>query len=53
MSGVERRAYQVDREEKGFVEGGSKVDNLVSRASDELRTAERALADMMDKVIFA
>ena len=31
----------------------SKVDNLVSRASDELRTAERALAGMMDKVSFA
>lgn len=28
----------------------SKVDSLVGRASDELRTAERALAGMMDKV---
>lgn len=28
----------------------TKLDSLVSRAADELRTAERALAGMMDKV---
>ena len=31
----------------------SKVDNLVSRTSDELRSAERALAGMMNRVSFA
>jgi structural maintenance of chromosome 3 (chondroitin sulfate proteoglycan 6) len=30
----------------------TKLDSLVKRASDELRTAERALASMMDKVCY-
>jgi structural maintenance of chromosome 3 (chondroitin sulfate proteoglycan 6) len=30
----------------------AKLDSLVKRAADELRTAERALASMMDKVKF-
>ena len=28
----------------------TRLDSMVSRAADELRTAERALAGMMDKV---
>ena len=53
LAGLKEEHTKVTERRKDLWREDSKVDNLVSRASDELRTAERALAGMMDKVSFA
>ena len=53
LAGLKEEHTKLTERRKDLWREDSKVDNLVSRASDELRTAERALADMMDKVSFA
>ena len=53
LAGLKEEHTKLTERRKDLWREDSKVDNLVSRASDELRTAERALAGMMDKVSFA
>jgi structural maintenance of chromosome 3 (chondroitin sulfate proteoglycan 6) len=50
LAGLKEEHTNLTEKRKDLWREDSKVDNLVSRASDELRTAERALAGMMDKV---
>ena len=50
LAGLKEEHTKLTESRKDLWREDSKVDNLVSRASDELRTAERALAGMMDKV---
>ena len=50
LVGLKEEHTKLTERRKDLWREDSKVDNLVSRASDELRTAERALAGMMDKV---
>lgn len=50
LAGLKEDHTKLTERRKDLWREDSKVDNLVSRASDELRTAERALAGMMDKV---
>ena len=50
LAGLKAQHTELTERRKDLWREDSKVDSLVSRASDELRTAERALAGMMDKV---
>lgn len=50
LAGLKDQHTELTERRKDLWREDSKVDSLVSRASDELRTAERALAGMMDKV---
>jgi structural maintenance of chromosome 3 (chondroitin sulfate proteoglycan 6) len=52
LAGLKEEHTKLTERRKDLWREDSKVDNLVSRASDELRTAERALAGMMDKVSY-
>ena len=50
LTGLKEQHTELTERRKDLWREDSKVDSLVSRASDELRTAERVLAGMMDKV---
>ena len=50
LAGLKEEHTKLTERRKDLWREDSKVDNLVSRASDEMRTAERALAGIMDKV---
>ena len=50
LAGFKDQHTELTERRKDLWREDSKVDSLVSRASDEMRTAERALAGMMDKV---
>ena len=53
LAGLKEEHTKLTERIKDLWREDSKMDNLVSRASDELRTVERALAGMMNKVSFA
>ena len=53
LAGLKEEHTKLTERRKDLWREDSKVVNLVSRASDELRTVERALAGMMNKVSFA
>jgi structural maintenance of chromosome 3 (chondroitin sulfate proteoglycan 6) len=50
ISGLKEQQMEKTEKRKDLWREDTKLDSLVKRASDELRTAERALASMMDKV---
>lgn len=50
ISGLKEQQMEKTEKRKDLWREDTKLDSLVKRASDELRTAERALAGMMDKV---
>ncbi|KAF5360848.1 hypothetical protein D9756_004551 [Leucocoprinus leucothites] len=49
ISGLKEQQMEKTEKRKDLWREDTKLDSLVKRASDELRTAERALAGMMDK----
>jgi len=50
ISALKEQQMELTEKRKDSWREDTKLDSLVKRASDELRTAERALAGMMDKV---
>jgi len=50
ISALKEQQMEKMEKRKNLWREDTKLDSLVKRASDELRTAERALAGMMDKV---
>lgn len=52
ISALKERQIENTEKRKDLWREDTKLDSLVKRAADELRTAERALASMMDKVRF-
>ncbi|KAF8148188.1 structural maintenance of chromosome protein 3 [Crassisporium funariophilum] len=49
ITGLKEQQAELTERRKDLWREDAKLDSLVSRAADELRTAERALAGMMDK----
>lgn len=47
---LKEKQHELTERRKDYWREDTKLDSLVSRAADELRTAERSLASMMDKV---
>ena len=50
ISGLKEKQAEMMEKRKDLWREDTKLDSLVSHAADELRTAERLLAGMMDKV---
>ncbi len=50
MTGLKEKHLELTEKRKDLWREDTKLDSLVSRAADELRTSERSLAGMMDKV---